>query len=137
MNAGKFCSKGCRNKRYPHTGKRTVPESMMGENNPSWKGGTYIEPEKGYRMVRKPDHPRARANGYVLEHILVAETILGRPLKANEEVHHIDRDRANNSPDNLRIFDSHLEHWTTEHLGAVHAARAAAVSRRRAASARR
>lgn len=108
---------------------------MRGENNPAWRGGSYIEPEKGYRLIRMPEHPRARANGYVLEHILVAETILGRRLKPNEEVHHKDRDRANNEPDNLHIYDSHLEHWTVEHLSAVHAARDAAASRKRAAKA--
>lgn len=108
-------------------------EKMSGENNPAWNGGSYIEPEKGYRMIRMPDHPRARANGYVLEHILVAEKILGRPLNPDEEVHHRDHVRANNEPDNLRIYDSHLEHWTIEHLSAVHAARDAAVSRKRAA----
>lgn len=112
-------------------------EKMSGENNPAWKGGSYIEPEKGYRMIRMPNHPRARANGYVLEHLIVAEKILGRPLRVNEEVHHRDRDRANNDPANLRIYDSHLEHWTVEHLTDVHAARDAAASRRRAASARR
>jgi len=109
---------------------------MKGENNPSWKGGSYIEPEKGYRMFRLPNHHRARANGYVLEHIVVVETILGRRLKPTEEVHHKDRDRANNSPDNLQVYDSHLEHWTVEHLSAVHAARDAAASRKRAGSAR-
>jgi len=136
-NAGKYCSTACRNKVYPHTGTRTVPESMMGENNPAWRGGSYIEPEKGYRMIRMPDHPRARQNGYVLEHIVVAERKLGRRLKPNEEVHHRDRDRANNDPDNLKVYDSHLEHWTAEHMTDVHAARDAAFSRRRAASARR
>lgn len=134
-NQGKFCSTACRNTIYPHTGKRTVSDSMRGENNPAWKGGSYIEPEKGYRMIRQPEHHRARANGYVLEHIVIAEKILGRRLKPNEEVHHKDRDRANNDPTNLQVYDSHLEHWTVEHLSAVHAARDAAVSRRRKGSA--
>lgn len=112
-------------------------EKMSGENNPSWNGGSYIEPEKGYRMVRLPNHHRARANGYVLEHIVVAEQILGRRLKADEEVHHKDHDRSNNEPSNLKIYDSHLEHWTVEHLTDVHAARDAAASRKRSARAPR
>jgi len=35
-------------------------------------------------MVRMPDHPRARTQGYVFEHILVMEAKLGRMLFADE-----------------------------------------------------
>lgn len=103
---------------------------MRGERNPAWKGGSYIEPGKGYRMIRKPDHPRARANGYVLEHILVAEEMLGRSLEPGEEVHHRNRDRADNRRENLQIFGSHREHWMTEHYQDVAAARDVAASSR-------
>ena len=52
------------------------------------------------------DHPRARANGYVLEHILVAEKELGLPLTPEEEVNI----KTDNDPDNLVIYKDHLEH---------------------------
>jgi hypothetical protein len=129
-NKGKFCSRGCRNKAHPHTGKRATSPKMVGEGNPAWRGGNYIEPEKGYRMVRQPKHPRARANGYVLEHILVAEEMLGRSLEEGEEIHHINRDRMDNRPENLQIFTSHKKHWMTEHYETVAAARDAANSRK-------
>ena len=104
---------------------------MLGENNPAWVGGSYIEPEKGYRMVRMPNHPRARQNGYVLEHILVADKILGRPLKPGEEVHHRESsDKANNAPSNLKVYDSHKDHWVTEHLSQMASARRAAALKR-------
>ena len=103
---------------------------MRGENNPAWKGGRYIEPEKGYVMVRQPDHPRARHNGYVLEHILVAEQMLGRPLEPGEEVHHINRQKDDNRPENLQIYQNHLDHWMTEHYETVARARDAANSRK-------
>ena len=77
----------------PETAAR-VAESMRGEKNQAWQGGSYIEPDKGYRMVRRPGHPRARANGYVAEHLLVMEEQLGRPVVLPEEVHHINGDRA-------------------------------------------
>ena len=39
-------------------------------------------------------------------HRLVAAAKLGRPLKKDEDVHHKDGDRTNNSPDNLELFAS-------------------------------
>jgi hypothetical protein len=79
-----------------------------GENSPSWKGGySFVN---GYRCVRNQEHPRAHPNGYVYEHIIVAETKLGRPLAKGEVVHHIDMDKANNHPDNLQVFASQSEH---------------------------
>jgi len=49
--------------------------------------------------------------GRIMEHRYVAEQILGRPLRPDEHVHHIDGDRLNNAPENLRIVDN-LKHQT-------------------------
>lgn len=35
---------------------------------------------------------------------------LGRPLKAGEVVHHKDRNKQNNKPDNLHVFKNQAEH---------------------------
>ncbi len=51
------------------------------------------------------------------EHRAVAESVLGRPLKKGEVVHHIDRNKRNNSPDNLMVFRNQAEHakWHESH----------------------
>lgn len=70
------------------------------QDHPSWKGGRRIN-HNGYVEVLKPEHHRARGNGYVFEHILVLENKLGRKLKDDETVHHIDGNITNNNPSNL------------------------------------
>ncbi|MEC1697745.1 HNH endonuclease [Schinkia azotoformans] len=63
----------------------------------------------GYIVVFKPDHPKSYKDGYIYEHILVAEKMLGRPLRENEDVHHIDFNVQNNLPENLLIL-GHGQH---------------------------
>lgn len=90
------------------------------ENHPRWKGGKSVG-SNGYVRVKMPEHQRALSNGYVWEHILVAEQKLGRALRyfgkldlRNESVHHIDGDKTNNDPNNLMICDGNSEHILTE-----------------------
>lgn len=65
---------------------------------------------KGYRYVYAPDSFGANKSGsfkgYVLEHRLVMERHLGRPLQSDEEVHHIDYNPLNNSLNNLLLLRS-------------------------------
>jgi hypothetical protein len=59
------------------------------------------------RFVDKDGYVRLRGKGDrngVYEHRMVAEAMLSRPLRDDEEVHHIDFQRANNDPANLRVM---------------------------------
>lgn len=57
---------------------------------------------------------RVTTNGYVeltrgankgrSIHDVIAEQLLGRPLRRDEVVHHVDHDRANNTPENLAVM---------------------------------
>lgn len=61
---------------------------------------------RGYRVVYAPEHPNSRRNGTVLQHVMVMSSLLGRPLAANENVHHRNGIRDDNRPENLEL-------WTT------------------------
>ena len=71
----------------------------------------------GYISIYMPEHHRDFDNGCVYEHILVAEKILGRKLLPEECVHHKDKNRTNNSENNLMVFATNKDH-TLYHAGA-------------------
>lgn len=80
-----------------------------GSGNGKWNGGV-VKEFHGYRLIHMPSHPQAqKPNGYVFEHRLVAQRILGRHLRADEEVHHINGSRDDNHPKNLAVL-SRREH---------------------------
>jgi len=63
----------------------------------------------GYKLIYEPEHPSSMKSenwkGWIYEHILIAESLIGRRLLENEVVHHLDCDRANNDRNNLLVID--------------------------------
>jgi uncharacterized Zn-finger protein len=100
---GKYCSRSCGVK------------ARMGPRSTRWSGGRQKRKD-GYIMLCRPDGRR------ILEHRLVAEQVLGRPLRSKEHVHHINGTRDDNRPENLRVMsesDHHRLHtcgqWARAH----------------------
>jgi|GEM_PF-5773559 len=58
---------------------------------------------KGYIRILCQNHPNSGNDGYVYENIYIGSLVLGRGLKKNETVHHIDGDTGNNKRRNLLI----------------------------------
>lgn len=101
--------------------KRTntpVSKGHKGDKNPSWKGGKIID-KNGYVLIWKPDHPFANCGGYVREHRLVMEQMLGRFLEKSEVVHHKNHCRTDNIPENLILFANNGTHLGVELIGKI------------------
>ena len=62
-----------------------------------------------------PDATGYIAKANVRQHRYVMERKIGRKLCKGEEVHHLDNDKTNNSPDNLVLLPSHAEHMSLYH----------------------
>lgn len=95
---------------------RRAPSACPGKMNGSWKGGRILD-KHGYVLIHVPDHPDANSGGYVREHRLVMERVLGRRLHPKEVVHHKDGNRENNSEGNLELYQQNGEHLRKELAG--------------------
>lgn len=87
--------------------------TWQGEDHPNWKGG--IRVVAGYRFILAPHHPFRGKQGYVAEHRIVIESLIGRWLRPEEVVHHLDFNKQNNTPENLVLCENQIEHMKRFH----------------------
>ena len=119
------CSYECMGKyrKLIYKGNKNPNYANTGDNNPLYKGYRLIQ--SGYYYVYEPNHPFASESGRIREHRLIAEkyllkdkysvTIDGRKYLSPEyDVHHIDENKLNNSPNNLMIL-TRSEHKKLHH----------------------
>ena len=99
-----------RNYKMSEAAKKKLRELFKGKRlnaaNPNWKGGKIITRD-GYIRVRvysdSSFFPMVDSGGYIKEHRLVMAKKLGRCLKNNEVVHHLNGVKSDNRLKNLEV----------------------------------
>lgn len=94
-------------------GTKRTKECRAKISRSKFKGGLGFKKKRcdGYIAIHFPEHPRATKDGMIMEHILVMECFLGRPLKDYEVVHHKNHKRDDNRLCNLQVMTKH-EHMS-------------------------
>lgn len=65
-----------------------------------------LDTTTGYYYVYQPTHPMATGVGCVLVHRYIAAKTLGRPLRKDEIVHHLNEVKTDNRPSNLQVMSA-------------------------------
>jgi len=97
-----YCSEISRRNR-----ERTVSDETRKKISDSHKHGGIGHKKKrcdGYIAIYFPDHPLSNSDGYIMEHQLVMECLIGRHLKKYECVHYINFIRDDNRKENLQLM---------------------------------
>jgi hypothetical protein len=108
--ARKHCSNACKSqarlgKPWHLAGLRDLakkgcpkPEGMVkkGKESPNWNGGIYLTKEGRWQQTKSQGNKMCAR--------LVAGKIIGRDIKSDERIHHINGIKSDDKPDNLYLF---------------------------------
>jgi hypothetical protein len=78
--------------------KEIARQMWLGDKNPRWKPIGSKRMNHGYILVKIDEHK------WVKEEWIIAEKMLGRKLYRDEVVHHINGNKNDNRPENLRVM---------------------------------
>jgi hypothetical protein len=93
---------------------KAMKGKFSGSKHWHWNGGM-IKNGSGYILILKPKHPFANNLGYVRRSHLVMEKIIRRHIKPQEVVHHINGNKIDDRPENLKLFVNHSIHMKSSH----------------------
>ena len=97
-----FCNTKCMGE-WNSKNKRGVNSPLFGGDHINWYG---------YKVALVSQ--KEKKTKYIAEHRIIAERALGKRLKRDEVVHHIDLDKTNNKNNNLLVC-THSYHRTIHH----------------------
>lgn len=104
----RFCSIPCRARSEDVKAQLRASAStrdISGDRNPNWKGGL-VRGVNGRMLVYCPGDPEAKHLGgsHALRYRIIAREKLGRPLRPDEVVHHVNGDPTDDRPGNLAVM---------------------------------
>lgn len=89
-----------------HKGKKQSEETKRKLSESKKIGGIGHKKKRndGYVRIYFPDHPKSTKEGYIMEHDLIMECLIGRHLRKDEVVHHKNKIRDDNRKENLQLM---------------------------------